>query len=108
MQTLIQVICSHGPSLRDRIVHDTRIERDQLVVSESKRMDRSRGWTKVHGLTDDAYGAINIQWLPAASTLLCRVVTRGKDPGPITGLFVAYLMTRHRARVDAIHVVPGV
>ena len=107
MQTLIQVICSRGPSLRDRISKDARIEKFDLVVSETRRMDRRGGWTKIHGLADDGYGAVNVQWIPSSSMLLCRVVTRGGDPGWITGRFLWYLVSRFRGRVQTIHVIPG-
>lgn len=107
MQTLIQVICNRGPSLRDTISKDPRIEKFGLVVSVTRRMDRSEGWTKLHGRSDDVYGAINLQWVPSSRMLLCRVVTRGSNPGPITGLFIGYLVSRFRRRIQAIHVIPG-
>lgn len=106
MQTLIHVICRGGPSLRDAIVRDRRIDEYQLVVSETKRMDRSQGWSKLHSTLGRAYGAVNVQWVPASSLLLCRVVTRGGDPGLITGQFVGYLVSRFRTRIQAIHVAP--
>lgn len=107
MQTLIQVICTGGTSLRDRISKDSRIGKFGLVVSETRRMDRSEGWTKLHALSRDVYGAVNIQWVSSSTMLLCRVVTRGRsDPGPITGRFIAYLISRFRRRIQAIHVVP--
>jgi hypothetical protein len=107
MQTLIQVICTRGPSLRDAISRDPRIEKFGLVVSETRRMDRPEGWTKIHASSDDVYGAVNVQWVPSSTTLLCRIVTRGGDPGPITGRFIGYLVSRFRRRIEAIHVIPG-
>lgn len=107
MQTLIQVICGKGSSLRDKISKDTRLAKVGLVVSETRRMDRRGGWTKIHIESNDGYGAINIQWIPSSSMLLCRVVTRGGDPGEITGRFVWYLVSRFRGRIQTILVVPG-
>ena len=106
MQTLIHVICRGGPSLRDAIARDRRVEDHHLVVSETKRMDRSHGWSKLHSTLGKGYGAVNVQWVPASSMLLCRVVTRGGDPGVITGQFVGYLVSRFRQRIQAIHVAP--
>ena len=106
MQTLIHVICRGGPSLRDAIARDARIEEFHLVVSETKRMDRANGWSKLHSTLGRGHGAVNVQWVPASSLLLCRVVTRGGDPGLITGQFVGYLVSRFRRRIQAIHVAP--
>lgn len=106
MQTLIHVICRGGTSLRDAIVRDAKIEEYHLVVSETKRMDRSHGWSKIHSTLDRGYGAVNVQWVPASSLLLCRVVTRGRDPGPITGQFTGYLVSRFRKRIQAVHIAP--
>jgi len=106
MQTLVHVICRGGPSLRDAIVRDARIEEFRLVVSETKRMDRANGWSKLHSTLGRGHGAVNVQWVPASSLLLCRVVTRGGDRGLITGQFVGYLVSRFRRRIQAIHVAP--
>ena len=69
-------------------------------------MGRQRGWTKLHSSREGAYGAINIQWDTAARVLICRVVTRGEYPALITGDFVAYLVSRHRRRIQTINVFP--
>jgi hypothetical protein len=107
MQTLIQVACNRAGSLRDAIVNDRRLGRFKLVVSEKKRGTRSSGWAKIHGTSDDGYGAINVQWLASSKVLLCRVVTRGSNPGPISGDFLRYLMSCHLRRIQAIHIVTG-
>jgi hypothetical protein len=107
MQTLIQVACKKGSSLRDGIVNDRRLDGYSLVVSEKKRPTRPRGWAEIHGTSDDGYGAINIESLASSSILLCRVVTRGSNPGPISGDFLRYLLSCHRRRIQAIHIVPA-
>jgi hypothetical protein len=107
MQTLIQAVCTPGASLRDAILKDKKLADYDLVLSETRRVGRSRGWTKLHASSEDGYGAVNVQWLSSAATLLCRVVTKGGDPGPITGLLTSYLVSRHRRRILAIHIVSG-
>jgi hypothetical protein len=107
MQTLIQVACKRAGSLRDAIVNDRRLDRFNLVVSEKKRGTRPGGWAKIHGTSEDGYGAINLQWLASSNILLCRVVTRGRNPGPISGDFLRYLIFCHRRRIQAIHIVPA-
>jgi hypothetical protein len=45
MQILVQVVCTRGPSLRDAIAKNPRLDKHMLSVSEQKRSGRSRGWT---------------------------------------------------------------
>jgi hypothetical protein len=106
MQSVLMVACSGGPSLRDKIAKDAKIEQFGLQVMEQRRPGRASGWTKVHS-SEGEYGAINIQWHPAASMLSCRVVTRkpGK-PDRIIGAFVTYLLARHRRQIFAINIYP--
>src|SRR5712692_3182908 len=105
MQVVIQAACSRGRSMRDLIVHDLKIENHGLILSETKRSTRRRGWAKLHGLSQELPGAINVQWDPAPSVLLCRVVTRSRDPGALAGRLVGYLLSRHRRQLQAIHIV---
>lgn len=107
MQVLIQVICSKGPSLRDAIVKDSKIENHLLTVVSSKRQNRSHGWTKVHSTEPDRRGAINLEWDSDTKVLICRVVTRGKGkPHLIIGDFMDYLLKRHSRRIEAINIIP--
>jgi hypothetical protein len=107
MQTLIQVICTSGPSLREKIAKDPRIDAFLLRVSESRRSDRARGWAKVHSTERDRPGAINLQWLANTNILLARVVTRrGNKPNMIVGDFVDYLIARYKKRIEAINIIP--
>ena len=106
MQDIILVVCTGGPSLRDKISKDSKIGEFKLIVSEQKRSGRNKGWAKVHS-SEDEYGAINIQWDQSSSVLSCRIVTRkpGK-PTTIVGLFITYLLSRHRKQIYAIDIYP--
>jgi hypothetical protein len=107
MQSLIQVVCAKGPSLRDAIGDDAkRLDEFGLFVVEQRRVGRRRGWSKLHSGREGAYGAINVQWDKAASVLVCRVVTRGAKPSKIVGDFVGYLFSRYKSRIQAINVFP--
>jgi hypothetical protein len=107
MQIVIQVICTKGSSLREKIVKDRKLADHDLQVSEEKRTDRSRGWAKLHSTEADRRGAINVQWLAATNILLVRVVTRGGNkPNLIIGDFVDYLIARHKSRIQAISIIP--
>jgi hypothetical protein len=107
MQIVIQVICTKGSSLREKIVKDPKLADHDLQVSEEKRTDRSRGWAKLHSTEADRRGAINVQWLAATNILLVRVVTRGGNkPNLIIGDFVDYLIARHKSRIQAISIIP--
>jgi hypothetical protein len=105
MQIVIQAACSRGRSMRDLIARDPKIEDYQLTLSESKRPTRPRGWAKLHGLSQDLPGAVNVQWDAASNVLLCRVVTRTRNPGALAGQVLGYLLSHHRRRLQAIHVV---
>ncbi len=105
MQTLVQAICKKGPSLRDAIVRDPRIEDRGFVVSVVKQRGRTKGWAKLHSMFDDRRGAVNVEWDADASVLLCRVVTRGgHTPHLVVGDLVDYLIRKFKRRIVAIHV----
>ncbi len=106
MQYVIIVVCNSGPSLRDKIAKDIKIDEFKLKVSEQKRQGRRGGWTKIHS-TEGAYGAINIQWDQSAYILSCRVISRkpGK-PDEIVGVFINYLLTQYRKQIYAINIYP--
>lgn len=107
MQTLVQVICSKGASLRDAIVRDSRLGDHQLSVGKSRKPGRPHGWAEIHSKDHSKRGALKIQWDQSASVLLCRVVNRGAGkPDRILGDFVGYLLGRYRRRIWAINVVP--
>lgn len=47
MQTVIQVVCRGGKSLRDVIASDAKIEDYRLYLVHSKRQHRSPGWGQI-------------------------------------------------------------
>lgn len=107
MQTLVQVISTRGPSLRDAIVNDPKLETYKLRVVEKQRSGRSKGWAKLHSTEPDRRGALNIEWDADTSILVCRVVNRGAGrPHLILGDFVDYVFHRHRKRIEAVNIVP--
>lgn len=107
MQVLVQVICRRGPSLRDAIAHDPRIEKHLLTVVSSKRQTRPHGWAKVRSTEPDRRGAVNIEWDADTKVLICRVVTRGPGkPNLIIGDFIDYLLHRFSRRIQAINIIP--
>lgn len=108
MQSIIQVTCYRGGSLREAIANDIRLERHHLAVSRQKTSGRNPGWAKVHSTDPQVHGAINLEWDPATKTLMARIVTKGKSaPDRITGDFIAYLMLRQRKRIRSILLLPG-
>ena len=108
MQSIIQVTCYHGGSLREAIANDKRLEKYHLAVSRQKTSGRNPGWTKVHSTDPQVHGAINLEWDQATKTLMARIVTKGKStPDRITGDFIAYLMRRQRRKIRSILLLPG-
>lgn len=106
MQVLVQVICTKGPSLRQAIVNDRRLEDAELVVAEHKRQGRAHGWAKIHSSSEGRHGALNIVWDAATHVLLCRVVTRGEGkPNLIIGDFVDYLLRCFPKRIQSINIL---
>ena len=107
MQILVQAICSRGASVRDAIAKHPNLRDHCLKVTEQKRQDRSRGWTKVRSTEQNRHGAINIEWDADTNILLARVITRGKGrPNLIIGDFVDFLLRRFRSRIQAINILP--
>jgi hypothetical protein len=108
MQTVIQVVCKKGTSVRDAIVNDPHLMRFGLVVERQHQPGRSHGWAKLHSLKPEGRGAINIEWNPRTRMLLCRVVNRGgAKPSPVGGQFINYLLERRRRRIHSIVVLPN-
>lgn len=107
MQVLVQVVCKRGPSMRDAIARNRKLEHHYLKVTEQKRQRRSRGWTKVRSTESGRHGAINIEWDADTSILISRVVTRGRGrPNLIIGDFVDFLLSQFPARIQAINIIP--
>lgn len=107
MQTLIQVYCSHGPSLRERIAASRRLAAHRLQVTREHTPGRSPGWMKVHSTESDLPGALNIEWDGNSRLLSCRVITKvGNKPNRIVSDFIDYLLANHRRRIEAITILP--
>jgi hypothetical protein len=102
MQIIVSAICTNGPSLREAIGTDERLEHHGLRLDRMQIPGRHPGWLKLHS-AETRRGAINVVWDAQAHILTARVVTRGsRRPSPIVGDFINYLLARHRARVRAI------
>ena len=107
MQTLVQVVCTRGPSLREAIVKHRRLEDYGLRVSLQQQPGRSHGWAKVHSSESDRRGVLNIEWDADTCLLLCRVVSRGQTrPNLPVGSLVDFLLRHFRSRVEAINIIP--
>lgn len=107
MQTLVQVICTRGRSLRDSIVNDAKLHEYRLQVDEKQRPGRAQGWAKLHSTIRNRRGALNLEWDADTAILLCRVVNRGAArPHLILGDFVDYIFHRHRKRIEAVNIIP--
>jgi len=107
MQTVIQVYCTRGGSLRERIADDASLNKHLLLVVKELQPGRSPGWMKLRSTETDRHGAINIEWDAGTSILTCRVVTRNRGkPDRIIGDFLEYLLARHRRRVQSVTLAP--
>lgn len=108
MQTVLQVVCTRGRSLRDAIANDPRLAKHDLAIIQEKKAGRSPGWTKVRTTESERGGSLNIQWDGATNILTCRVINRGTGrPNLIIGDFVDYLLSRYRRRIKLVTVLPG-
>jgi hypothetical protein len=107
MQTVLQIACGNGRSLRDVIAGDTRLAEHGLSVVTERKVGRSPGWTKIRSEDGSCPGAINIQWHAESTTLICRVVNRASGrPHSIIGHFIDYLLRRYRNRIKSITIHP--
>ena len=108
MQTLVQVICTPGPSLRDAIANDPKLDARDFEILLERKAGRFPGWTKLRSRAEGRRGSINLQWNATTKVLSCRVVNKGSGkPNLIIGDFVDYLMQRHRRRIKMITVFPS-
>ena len=77
MQTLVQVVCTPGLSVRDAIANDP--EAGHSCIRDragNERRGRAPGWTKLRSRAQGRRGSINIQWSAATKVLSCRVVNK--------------------------------
>jgi hypothetical protein len=101
MQSVIQVTCYRGGSLREALANDTHLEKYNLTVLRQKTPGRSPGWAKLHSTDPDIPGAINLEWDPATKILLARIVTKGSNTADrITGDF-------NRKKIRSILILPA-
>lgn len=108
MQTVVQVVCKKGGSLRDAIAKDNRIDQYDLTILREKKPGRRPGWTKVRSTAEGRRGSLNIQWSGSTGVLTCRVVNRGSGkPSLVIGDFIEYLLDRHRRRIRTINLFPA-
>lgn len=109
MQTLVQVVCKPGKSLREAIAKSRGISKFCLEVTLQKRPGRKHGWAKVHGTRKDRRGAMNLEWNANANILTGRVITKGRNrANQLISDFVNFLLgTRLRGRTKSITIFPG-
>jgi len=108
VQTLVQVICTPGPSLRDAIANDPKLDARDFEILLERKAGRFPGWTKLRSRAEGRRGSINLQWNAATRVLSCRVVNKGSGkPNMIIGDFVDYLLQRHRRRMKMVTVFPS-
>ena len=107
MQTIVQVYCKAGPSLREAIGSYRRISRYSLQVTKQKSPGRQHGWAKIHSTRKGPRGAMNLAWDATTNILTGRVITKGKSrPNRLIADFVDFLLgSRFKSRVKAIHVI---
>lgn len=107
MQTVVQVFCTPGRSLRDAISGDRRLDRHSLDVIAAHKPGRNPGWLKLRSRKPERRGAINIEWNRDLRLLTCRIVTKLRNrPNMIASDFVDYLLSRHWRRIESITIAP--
>jgi hypothetical protein len=105
MQTIIEIICSKGKSVRDIIAGDPSLDDYFLRILSERKAGRQHGWTKVNGTIDGRRGTINIYWDANTANLRCRVINRGTGkPNHLIGDFIDYMLARHKRRVKHISI----
>lgn len=107
MQTVVQVVCTRGRSLREQIADSRKLESHSLELVKQKQVGRSPGWLKVRSTNPERRGALNIEWNKSTAVLTCRVVSRGaRRPHLIIGDFLDYLFRYHAGRLRFVTVIP--
>ncbi len=103
MQTVVQVACTKGKSLRDAIANDNHLEDYNFKILTEKKPGRKPGWTSVRSTDSNLRGAIKMQWSASTRFLICRVINKGAGrPNHIMGAFIAYLLERHKKRLKLV------
>ena len=103
MQTVVQVVCNKGKSLRDAIAKDNHLEDNHFKILTEKKLGRKPGWTSVRSTDSSLRGTIKIQWNASTRFLTCRVINKGAGrPNQIIGAFINYLLEKHKKRIKLI------
>ena len=103
MQTVVQVVCSKGKSLRDAIANDNCLEDYNFKILTEKKQGRKPGWTSVRSTDSSLRGTIKMQWSASTRFLICRVINKGAGrPNQIIGSFINYLLERHKKRLKLV------
>ena len=106
MQTVLQVICSGGKSLRDEIENDPHLVSYELKVHSQHKRGRNPGWAKLRATKSHHRGSVNVEWHVNTATLVCRVINKGTArPTHVVGNLMKYLFENHGGRVKAIIVL---
>lgn len=106
MQTIVQIICTKGTSLRDSIIKDSKLENYKFKIETKITKKRSPGWTSLSSIDSEHQGSIKIQWDPTTNFLLCRIVNKGSGkPAQITGALISYLLGRYSKRIESISIL---
>ena len=108
MQTTIQVICTKGNSLREKIARDGKLKHYDLSVEREKLAGRSPGWLKLRSTDRSRKGAVNVAWDASTHILSCRIINKGAGkPDRIVADLVNYLLSHRRQRIRAITILLG-
>lgn len=102
MQTVMQIACTKGKSLRDAIANDDKLKYKFKILTE-KKQGRKPGWTSIRSIDSNLRGTIKIQWSASTHFLTCRVVNKGAGrPNQIIGAFIEYILGKHKKRIKLI------
>jgi hypothetical protein len=100
----MQAFSKQSGSLRKAITQNLEKGGHELLyVKEGKTTARSPGWAKIKAR--GVGGIINIEWDAGQRMLTARAIAeKGNYPHEVLGIFVGYLVQKHRKRVAAINI----
>lgn len=104
MQIQMQAFAKRGGSLRKAVADDLEAHpHEKLYVAKGKNMERAPGWLKIKGI--GLRGVLNVEWDAQHCMLKTRAIAKqGNKPAELLGLFVAYLLERHRSKLNSVSV----
>jgi hypothetical protein len=98
----MQAFSKHSGSLRKAITQNLENGGHELLYVKEGKTDRSPGWAKIKAR--GVRGIINIEWDADQRMLTARAIAeKGNYPHEVLGIFVGYLVQKHRKRVTAIN-----